>query len=100
MDRLYSCIRNVSGLVFLPCRAKACTVFCFPNLKGEAVTMNANKNYLNAADVSAYMGISIPMAYKIIRKLNDELRAQGFITVSGRINRRYFEHKVNGFKTP
>ncbi len=61
--------------------------------------MNASKNYLNAADVSEYMGISIPMAYKIIRKLNDELRAQGFITVSGRINRRYFEHKVNGFKT-
>ena len=54
--------------------------------------MNAKKNYLNAADVSAYMGISIPMAYKIIRKLNDELRAQGFITGSGRINRRYFEH--------
>jgi sugar-specific transcriptional regulator TrmB len=61
--------------------------------------MNTSKNYLNAADVSEYMGISIPMAYKIIRKLNDELRAQGFITVSDRINRRYFEHKVNGFKT-
>jgi hypothetical protein len=61
--------------------------------------MNTSKNYLNAADVSEYMGISIPMAYKIIRKLNDELRAQGFITVFGRINRRYFEHKVNGFKT-
>lgn len=61
--------------------------------------MNASKNYLNAADVSEYMGISIPMAYKIIRKLNDELREQGFITVAGRINRRYFEHKINGFKT-
>ena len=31
------------------------------------------KNYLTASDVSEYMGISIPMAYKIIRKLNDEL---------------------------
>ncbi len=26
------------------------------------------KNYLTASDVSEYMGISIPMAYKIIRK--------------------------------
>lgn len=59
--------------------------------------MTTNKNFLNAADVSEYMGISIPMAYKIIRKLNDELKAQGFITVSGKINRRYFEAKVNGF---
>lgn len=55
------------------------------------------KNFLTAADVSEYMGVSVPMAYKIIRKLNDELRAQGYLTVSGRINRRYFEIKVNGF---
>ena len=44
------------------------------------------KNFLNAADVSEYMNISIPMAYKIIRKLNDELKSQGFLTVSGRVN--------------
>ena len=57
----------------------------------------SEKNFLNAADVSEYMNISIPMAYKIIRKLNDELKDQGFLTGSGRVNRNYFEHKVNGF---
>ena len=57
----------------------------------------SEKNFLNAADVAEYMGISVPMAYKIIRKLNDELKSQGFITVSGKVNRRYFEQKVNGF---
>ena len=57
----------------------------------------SEKNFLNAADVSEYMNISIPMAYKIIRKLNDELKDQGFLPVSGRVNRNYFEHKVNGF---
>lgn len=56
--------------------------------------MKTEKNFLNAADVSEYMGISVPMAYKIIRRLNDELKAQGFITVSGRISRLYFEKKV------
>ncbi len=59
--------------------------------------MKTGKNFLNAADVSEYMDISIPMAYKIIRKLNDELKAQGFITVAGKINRLYFEQQVNGF---
>ena len=59
--------------------------------------MVTNKNFLCAADVSEYMGISIPMAYKIIRKLNDELKSQGYITVAGKINRHYFEAKVNGF---
>ena len=59
--------------------------------------MKTGKNFLNAADVSEYMDISIPMAYKIIRKLNDELKAQGYIAVAGKINRLYFEQKVNGF---
>lgn len=61
--------------------------------------MTTTKNFLTATDVSEYMGISIPMAYKIIRRLNDELKAQGFITVSGKINRLYFEKKVAGMAT-
>ena len=35
--------------------------------------MTGEKRFLNASDVSEYMDISIPMAYKIIRRLNDEL---------------------------
>lgn len=54
------------------------------------------KFYLTANDVSEYMGISVPTAYKIIRKLNDELKAKGFITVSGKVNRCYFERKTYG----
>ena len=55
-----------------------------------------NKRFLNVNDVAAFMGISVPMAYKIIRRLNDELSAQGFITVAGKVNRCYFEQKVYG----
>ncbi len=55
------------------------------------------KNFLNAADVAEYMSISVPMAYKIIHKLNDELNANGYLTVSGKVNKLFFEQKVNGF---
>lgn len=55
-----------------------------------------NKRFLTAADVALYMDISIPMAYKIIRKLNDELVAAGYIIVSGRVSRTYFEKKIYG----
>ena len=55
------------------------------------------KNYLTASDVSEYMGISILMAYKIIRRLNDELKSNGYITISGKVNRVYFEQKTFGF---
>lgn len=55
-----------------------------------------NKRFLNAQDVAQFMGISVPMAYKIIRRLNDELVAAGYLIVDGRISRTYFEQKVYG----
>ena len=44
-----------------------------------------NKRFLNVNDVAEFMGISIPMAYKIIRRLNDELVTAGYITAAGGI---------------
>lgn len=58
--------------------------------------MMNNKQYLTATDVAEYMDISVPMAYKIIRRLNNELSAGGYIVVAGRVNRRYFEQKIYG----
>ena len=54
------------------------------------------KKFLGVTEVAAYMGISIPTAYKIIRTLNLELKSEGYITVAGRVNRDYFEEKANG----
>lgn len=42
------------------------------------------------------MDVSIPKAYKIIRSLNDELVAQGYLVVAGRVSRTYFEEKIYG----
>lgn len=55
-----------------------------------------NKRFLNANDVADYLDISVPTAYKIIRRLNDELKKMGYLTVSGRVSKTYFEQKVYG----
>lgn len=55
-----------------------------------------NKRFLNVNDVATYLGVSIPKAYKVIRRLNDEIIAQGYLTVAGRVSRIYFERKVYG----
>ena len=55
-----------------------------------------NKRFLNVNDVADYLDISVPTAYKIIRRLNDELSKMGYLTVSGRVRRTYFEQKVYG----
>ena len=54
------------------------------------------KNYLTANDVAKYMGVSVSTAYKIIRKLNDELKASGYITVAGKVSRSFFMKKPYG----
>lgn len=55
--------------------------------------MRIMKQFLNAKEVSQILGVSDGKAYQIIRELNRQLEAQGYITISGKINRRFFEEK-------
>lgn len=45
---------------------------------------------MKADDVGKALQISKQQAYRIIRKLNQELEAQGYMTIRGRVNREYF----------
>lgn len=55
-----------------------------------------NKRFLNVDDVAGYMDVSVPTAYKIIRRMNNDLQKQGYIVVAGKVSRAYFEKKVYG----
>ena len=50
--------------------------------------------FMTVAEVAETLGISKSLAYKIVHRLNQELKDKGFITIAGRINRRYFNEKV------
>ena len=56
----------------------------------------SNKMFMRVEDVAEEMGVSVSYAYKLIRQLNEELKAKGFITISGRINREYFNERLYG----
>ena len=45
-------------------------------------------------DVAHELGISKSYAYKIVQRLNAELKEMGYITISGRVNRKYFMEKL------
>ncbi len=49
--------------------------------------------FYNADDISAILTVSRPTAYRIIKRLNDELVKMGFIVVSGRVPKKYFNEK-------
>ena len=44
-------------------------------------------------DVCEILSISRNKAYEIIRELNKELQAQGYMTFSGRVSKKYFNEK-------
>ena len=51
------------------------------------------KKFLTANDVASILEVSKGHAYKIIKKLNEELSENGFLTVAGKVPRRYFEER-------
>lgn len=50
--------------------------------------------FYTARDVANIFGCCESQAYKIIKKLNDELVSNGKIVVAGKISRRYFDEKA------
>ena len=53
---------------------------------------------MGAEEVSKVLGVSKPYAYKLIRKLNEELESSGCMFIPGKVNRAYLEEKF--FKLP
>lgn len=58
--------------------------------------MKNNRYMMYAEDISEELGISKGHAYKIIKELNQELKAAGFIVISGRVPRAFWETKFYG----
>lgn len=52
------------------------------------------QSFMKVEEVASELGVSKSYAYKIVQKLNAELRAMGYLTISGRINRKYFMEKL------
>lgn len=52
--------------------------------------------FIRVDEVAKQLDVSKPYAYKLIRQLNEELKAKGFITIAGRVNRQYFNERLYG----
>ena len=53
-----------------------------------------DQTFITVAEVAEMMGISKSYAYKIVHKLNENLKAMGYLTIAGRVNRSYFLEKT------
>ena len=48
------------------------------------------KEWLTAQEVADDFGVSRAKAYRMIKQLNEELESKGYMTVAGRVSRRYY----------
>ena len=55
-----------------------------------------NTSFMRVEEVARELGVSKSYAYKIVQKLNADLRAKGFLTIAGRVNRQYFNERFYG----
>ena len=51
---------------------------------------------LRAKDIAEMCQISESKAYTIIKQLNEELKAKGFLVFRGRVSKAYFMEKMYG----
>ncbi len=54
------------------------------------------KFLMTASDVAEELGVSKPYAYQLMRKMNQEMAAKGYIVISGKVSRKYFEEQFYG----
>ena len=50
--------------------------------------------FMRAAEVAKELDVSVSFAYKVMKKLNAELKEKGFVTIAGRVNRQYFYERI------
>jgi len=50
--------------------------------------------FMRVDEVARELGVSKSYAYKVVRRLNAELKEMGYLTVAGRVNKQYFLEKA------
>lgn len=51
------------------------------------------RTYYTVSEIAEIVGCKTNTAYKIVAELNKQLKSKGYVTLQGKINKRYFhEH--------
>lgn len=56
------------------------------------------REYYSVGEIKEILGVSTSMAYKVIKQMNDELTNKGYLTISGKIPKKYFERRWYGLE--
>ncbi len=54
----------------------------------------SNTTFMSVDEVAEALGTSVAFGYKVIKQFNNELKAKGYFTVAGKVNRQYFYERI------
>jgi len=54
--------------------------------------------FIRVDEMVKELQISKPYAYKLMREMNEDLKKKGFMTIAGRVSRKYYEEKFYGIR--
>ncbi|MCD8020126.1 MAG: DNA-binding protein [Clostridiales bacterium] len=58
---------------------------------------NDNQSLFVGADtIASDLNVSKPVAYRLIREMNEELKAKNMIVLQGKVPRKYYQEKIYG----
>ena len=55
--------------------------------------------FIRVDEIANDLDVSKTQAYKLMREMNAELRAKGYMTVAGRVSRQFYEERFYGITT-
>jgi len=58
------------------------------------------KLYYTADEIGQMIGVGRTKSYRIVRQLNTELEAKGYLTVGGKVPKEFFNEKYFGGSHP
>lgn len=53
-----------------------------------------DKTFMTVEEVAKELNVSKSYAYKVVRELNAEMKQLGYLTVTGRVNTKFFRKKL------
>ncbi len=54
--------------------------------------------YFTANEISEMLGVSRGHAYKIVKKLNNDLASKGYIVIAGKVPKKFFAEHYYGME--
>ena len=66
--------------------------------KKEQEVKGMEQMFIQVDEVCELLGVSRSKAYLLMRQLNEELKQKGYMTIAGKVSRKYFMEKFYGME--